>query len=56
MSDPRLLTYKEAGYAYAVHWQTVKRWVREGKLPVVTLPSGRRRVYAPKCTPSEIAA
>ena len=47
---PRLLCYKDAAPLYGVHWQTIKRWVREGKVAFETMPSGRKRVYAPECT------
>ncbi|MCE0484795.1 MAG: hypothetical protein LV479_11235 [Methylacidiphilales bacterium] len=49
----RLLCYKEAASEYGVHYCTIKKWVRDGKVKTEVLPSGRKLVHAPKCTPIE---
>lgn len=41
---PELLTLKEVGVLFRVHAKTVTRWIDDGHLPAVVLPSGRRRV------------
>jgi len=37
---PALLTTEEAAAALRVHPETLRRWVREDKVPAVELPSG----------------
>ena len=39
----RLLTAQEAAQIFHVRASTVLRWARDGALPSVTIPSGRRR-------------
>jgi excisionase family DNA binding protein len=43
-SDQTLLTTREAAEQFEVSPGTVRRWIREGQIPAVTHPSGRRRV------------
>lgn len=42
-TDHDLLTSTEAAAAWGVSTYTVRKWVREGKVKTVALPSGRRR-------------
>jgi excisionase family DNA binding protein len=43
-SDQTNLTITEAAVKLDVSSGTVRRWIREGRLPAITHPSGRRRV------------
>jgi excisionase family DNA binding protein len=43
-SDQTYLTITEAADRLEVSSGTVRRWVREGRLPAITHPSGRRRI------------
>lgn len=38
-----LMTAEQVAALIPVHPETVRRWSREGKIPVVRLPSGRKR-------------
>jgi len=38
-----LLTPAEAAAQLAIHPETLRRWAREGRVPVVRLPSGQMR-------------
>lgn len=42
----KLLTAAQVAAMIPVHVETVRRWAREGRLPVVELPSGRKRYRA----------
>lgn len=41
MSDDDLITTHEAARRLGVHVETIRRWVRDGRLPAVTVASGR---------------
>lgn len=41
--DDALLTADEVCDLFKIHKRTLTRWVNDGKLPAVTLPSGRVR-------------
>lgn len=43
-SDQTYLTISKAADLLEVSAGTVRRWVREGRLPAITHPSGRRRI------------
>lgn len=43
---PALLTASEVAERARVSAETVRRWVREGQLPAITLPSGTLRFRA----------
>ena len=43
MSADDLLSTAEAATAFGVSRETVRRWAEGGKLPVISLPSGRYR-------------
>jgi excisionase family DNA binding protein len=38
-----LLTATEIAYEFQVNAETVRRWVREGRLAAITLPGGHKR-------------
>lgn len=38
-----LLTPREAAARLAIHPETLRRWTREGRVPVVRLPTGQLR-------------
>jgi len=43
---PAILTTEEAAAAIRVHPETLRRWVREGKVAAIELPSGTLRFKA----------
>lgn len=43
MHTPALLTIGETARLLGVSTDTIRRWADEGRIPVVTLPSGHRR-------------
>ena len=43
MNQIRFLTTGQVAKLFEVSPSTVARWAREGKLPVITTPSGRRK-------------
>jgi excisionase family DNA binding protein len=43
-SDPELLTSGQVAAALGVGVAVVQEWARNGKIPCITLPSGRRRI------------
>lgn len=43
-ATPNLLTIAEAAEACRVSTRTVHRWIADGALEIVTLPSGRPRI------------
>lgn len=45
-SKTMLLTAAEVAEIAKVHTETIHRWTRDGLLPVVTLPNGRKRYRA----------
>jgi excisionase family DNA binding protein len=45
-SDDELLTVAQVAERWQVHTRTVKRWIADGKLKAVRLPSGRYRIRA----------
>jgi excisionase family DNA binding protein len=44
VANPKLLNLHSVAAELGVSFDTVDRFIRAGKLPVVRLPSGRRRV------------
>lgn len=42
-NEGRALTATEVAEEMSVHPETVRRWTRQGLLPAIKLPSGRRR-------------
>lgn len=42
--DDDLLTVEQVAQRWQVHTRTVKRWIADGKLNAVRLPSGRYRI------------
>lgn len=45
MTTDRLMTTAEVASALRVSRQTVTRWIRDGRLGVVTIRVGRRVIY-----------
>ncbi len=43
MEDVRFLSPGEVAKLFEVSPNTVARWARQGKLPCLTMPSGRRK-------------
>ena len=43
MEDKRFLTAKEVARLFEVSANTVARWAREGRVPALVTPSGRRK-------------
>ena len=43
MQDKRFLTTKEVARLFEVSPNTVARWAREGSVPALVTPSGRRK-------------
>jgi excisionase family DNA binding protein len=43
LADEKLLTAAEVAALYRVDVKSVTRWAKQGKLPHVTTPGGRRR-------------
>ena len=41
MSDEKLYTVKDVAAALRVHQETIRRWLRDGKLKGVTMGGGR---------------
>ena len=41
--NPELYTAAQVAEMYSTSADSVRRWAREGRIPVVTLPSGRVR-------------
>jgi excisionase family DNA binding protein len=46
LRDEDLLTVPEVAKILHVHVRTVHRWIEEGKLKAVRMPSGRYRIRA----------
>lgn len=42
-AEPQLLTSGQVANALGVGVAVVQEWARDGKIPCITLPSGRRR-------------
>jgi excisionase family DNA binding protein len=43
MSSKRFLTTKEVAELFEVSANTISRWARDGKMPALTTPGGRRK-------------